>query len=105
MYLMAKHDLCLLVQCEMDPETGEPTDTLAPLAKNMIESLGSRCTTVSSVIDSKDRAVFTAITEGLERANQEATSNAQRVCTVCFYIPHTCTCGLYACYVYYVCTR
>ena len=70
----------------MDPETGEPTDTLAPLAKNMIESLGSRCTTVSSVIDSKDRAVFTAITEGLERANQQATSNAQKVSMLCVHM-------------------
>lgn len=63
----------------MDPNTGDPLDTLAPLAKQAIELLGSRCTTVSGVIDSKDRAVFSAITEGLERANKHATSNAQKV--------------------------
>lgn len=63
----------------MDQNTGEPLDILAPLAKQAIELLGSRCTTVSAVIDSKDRAVFSAITEGLERANKHATSNAQKV--------------------------
>ena len=67
------------VQCEIDTETGEPTDTLAPLAKTMIDSLGSQCTTVSGVIESKDKAVFTAVTEGLERANKHAVANAQKV--------------------------
>ena len=66
----------------MDANTGEPLDTLAPLAKAAIEQLGSRCTTVSSVIESKDRAVFTAIAEGLERANKHAVSNAQKVCAL-----------------------
>ena len=63
----------------MDQDTGEPLDTLSPLAKAAIEQLGSRCTTVSGVIDSKDRAVFSAISEGLERANKHAISNAQKV--------------------------
>lgn len=63
----------------MDQDTGEPLDTLTPLAKAAIEQLGSRCTTVSGVIDSKDRAVFSAISEGLERANKHAISNAQKV--------------------------
>lgn len=71
---------CLMtLKCEMDLDTGEPTDTLAPLAKTLIENLGSQCSTVSGIIDSKDRAVFTAISEGLERANQRAVSQAQKV--------------------------
>ena len=65
----------------MDPDTAEPLDTLTPLALQAIEQLGSQCTTVSAIIDTKDRAVFTAITEGLERANKHAVSNAQKVCT------------------------
>ena len=91
----------------MDPDTAEPLDTLAPLAQQAIEALGSRCTTVSGVIDSKDRAVFSAITEGLERANKHATSNAQKVSRLysytclfdlaCFFPSslkhvHTCLC-------------
>ena len=63
----------------MDLNTAEPLDTLAPLAKQAIEQLGSHCTTVSDVINSKDQAVFTAISEGLERANEQAASNAQKV--------------------------
>lgn len=68
----------------MDPDTAEPLDALAPLAKQAIEQLGSQCTTVSAVVDTKDRAVFTAITEGLERANKLAVSNAQKV----MYVVH-----------------
>lgn len=64
----------------MDPETAEPLDTLAPLAKLAIKELGSDCTTVSDVIKSRDPIVFSAIAEGLERANEAAPSNAQKVC-------------------------
>lgn len=63
----------------MDLNTAEPLDTLAPLAKQAITLLGSHCTTVSEVIANKDQAVFSAINEGLERANKHATSNAQKV--------------------------
>ena len=69
----------LYLQCDMDLNTAEPLDTLSPLAVRAIQQLGSSCTTVSGVIKSKDRAVFSAINEGLERANQQATSNAQKV--------------------------
>ena len=75
----------------MDLNTGEPLDKLTPLAKQAVEELGSRCTTVSAIIDSKDRAVFTAITEGLERANKHVLSSSQKVC-VHTYVPCTCTC-------------
>ena len=63
----------------MDTETGEPTDMLTPLARRMIESLGSQCTTVSSVVHSRDEAVFAAITQGMERANLHSPSAEQRV--------------------------
>jgi long-chain-fatty-acid--CoA ligase ACSBG len=75
-----KYLTCLMtLKCEVDQTTEEPQDTLTPLAKTAIEQLGSRCTTVSEIIDSKDRAVFSAISEGLERANKYAISNAQKV--------------------------
>jgi long-chain-fatty-acid--CoA ligase ACSBG len=71
---------CLMtLKCDMDLNTAEPLDALAPLARQALEQLGSHCTTVSGVISSRDQAVFTAITEGLERANKLATSNAQKV--------------------------
>ena len=63
----------------MDTETGEPTDILTSLARRMIESLGSHCSTVSSVVHSRDEAVFTAITQGMERVNLHSPSDEQRV--------------------------
>ena len=69
----------LTVQCVVDPETGEPQDELLPQATQMIAELGSKCTTVSEIVRQKDEAVYTAIQEGLERANQHSASRAQKV--------------------------
>jgi len=75
-----KYLTCLMtLKCEMDPDTGEPKDSLIPQARQMIENLGSRNTKVSEIVAEEDRAVFTAIQEGLDRANEAATSRAQRV--------------------------
>ena len=63
----------------MDVNTAEPQDTLTPLARKAVEELGSPCTTVSAIISSRDPAVFSAISQGLERANQKAASKAQKV--------------------------
>ena len=68
------------MQCVMEKETGQPTDQLAPVAEKMIETLGSFSSTVSGVIVSRDRAVFTAITEGLERVNSLAPTDTHKVC-------------------------
>jgi long-chain-fatty-acid--CoA ligase ACSBG len=71
---------CLMtLTCVMDGDTGEPTDTLAPVAEKMIESLGSSSSSVSAVIHSRDRAVFAAITDGLDRANAQAPTGAHRI--------------------------
>ena len=67
------------MQCVVDPDTGEPQDELLPRAKQMIAELGSSCTTVSEIIGKKEEAVYRAIQEGIERANQHAVSRAQRV--------------------------
>ncbi len=63
----------------MDPETGEPKDELLPEAKALIAKLGSSCTKVSEVLTSKDEKVYSEITTGLERANEQAISRPQRV--------------------------
>ena len=63
----------------MDRETGQATDRLSPLAEKMAESLGSSSSTVSAVISSRDRAIFSAITEGLERANSLSPTAAHKV--------------------------
>ena len=66
-------------QCVMDPDTGEPEDELTPQAKEAIASLGSKCTKVSEIVEQKDQAVFTAIQEGLDKANEHSVSRAQKV--------------------------
>ena len=63
----------------MDPDTGEPLDTLSPVCIQHLEDIGSDCTKVSEVVETKDKVIFDAIEEGLARANAQATSNAQMV--------------------------
>ena len=70
----------------MHPNTGEPQDTLTPKAKQLIQDLGSRNTKVSDIIAQEDQAVFTAIQEGLDKANKCATSKAQMVCIPCIVL-------------------
>ena len=73
-----------LLQCEMDPETGEAKDELLPEAKALIAKLGSSCTKVSEVLASKDEKVYSEITAGLESVNKNAISNAQKVKCQCY---------------------
>ena len=67
----------------MYPDTGKSLDTLPPKAKQLIQDLGSQNTKVSDIIAQEDRAVFTAIQEGLDKANEHATSNAMKVGLPC----------------------
>lgn len=71
---------CLMtLKCDMDVETAEPLDTLTPLARKIIQELGSSSTNVSEIIKNQDPVVFSAITSGLKIANCNAPSNAQKV--------------------------
>ena len=45
----------------------------------MIAAKGSSATKISQIIDNQDQAVFTAIQEGIDRANAKAISNAATV--------------------------
>ena len=55
----------------MDPDSGMATDNLPPQVTKMFEELGTNCTTVSQVITSKDKAVFKAIQDGIDRYNTQ----------------------------------
>ena len=63
----------------MDPNTGIPSDDLDPAAVKLISALGSTATKVSQVIETRDKAVYAAIQEGIDKANQEAISNPTKV--------------------------
>ncbi len=80
--------VCNSFQAESDLETGEPLDKLSSGAKQLLESLGSKSTKVSEVIETHDSAVYTAIQDGLERANRQAISNAQKVGEVVVVVVH-----------------
>ena len=67
----------------MDKDTERPLDILTPQAQQMIQTLGSQNTRISEIIVQEDRAVFTAIQKGVDRVNERATSQAQKVGTQC----------------------
>ena len=63
----------------MDLDTGEPTDEIEAGAIELVAALGCSATKVSQIVDNQERAVFSAIQEGIDRANNAATSTAQTV--------------------------
>ncbi|XP_014817124.1 PREDICTED: long-chain-fatty-acid--CoA ligase ACSBG2 isoform X1 [Calidris pugnax] len=71
--------MLLTLKCTMDTETGEPGDDLTPEAVEFCQKLGSKATTASEIIRTKDKAVYAAIQKGISAVNERAVSNAQRV--------------------------
>ncbi|XP_037553914.1 long-chain-fatty-acid--CoA ligase ACSBG2 [Nematolebias whitei] len=71
--------MLLTIKCQVNAETGTPEDELTPEAVEICSRLGSNATRVSEIAGGKDRAVHAAIQEGINRVNEKATSNAQRI--------------------------
>lgn len=71
--------MLLTVKCQVNGEMGVPEDELTPEVIELCRKLGSTATRVSDLTGGKDRAVYTAIQEGINRVNEKATSNAQRI--------------------------
>ena len=65
----------------MDPYTEEPRDILTPQAQQIIQTLGSHITNGSEIVAQKDPAIFIAIQEGVNRANEYASIPEQKVHT------------------------
>lgn len=63
----------------MNLDTGRPEDELTPEALELCSQLGSKATRVSEIAGGRDPAVNAAIQEGINRVNEKATSNAQRI--------------------------
>ena len=77
----------------MDPVTGEATDDLQPqVIKIFKEELGTDCTTVSQVVNTKDQKVLMTIQNGIDRYNKNYTcSDIQKVLKHVHRIkPNTC---------------
>ncbi|XP_078280110.1 long-chain-fatty-acid--CoA ligase ACSBG2 [Rhinoraja longicauda] len=71
--------MLLTLKCNVNGDTGEPLDELTEEAIQYCQTIGCKATTVSEICSSKDAAVFAAIQEGINRVNEKATSNAQRI--------------------------
>ncbi|XP_029017711.1 long-chain-fatty-acid--CoA ligase ACSBG2-like [Betta splendens] len=70
--------MLLTLKCVLD-DNGDPTDELSPEVLDFCQQHGITSTKVSQIIATKEPAVYKAISEGVERVNARATSNAQRV--------------------------
>uniref|UniRef100_A0A673CQW9 Long-chain-fatty-acid--CoA ligase ACSBG1 n=1 Tax=Sphaeramia orbicularis TaxID=375764 RepID=A0A673CQW9_9TELE len=71
--------MLLTLKCCSDMETMEPTEDLSLEAVEFCRQLGSQTTKVSDIVEGKDKEVYQAIQEGIDRVNSTATSNAQRI--------------------------
>ncbi|CAL8306728.1 unnamed protein product [Lota lota] len=71
--------MLLTIKCQVSEETGLAMDELTDEAVEVCRKLGSSATRVSEVSGGRDRAVHAAIQEGINRVNEHAASNAQRV--------------------------
>ena len=63
----------------MDQDSGEPSDQLSEHAQHLLKDIGSKSTTVTQVLETRDEVIYKDIQAGLDRANQRAISNAQKV--------------------------
>ncbi|XP_053091882.1 long-chain-fatty-acid--CoA ligase ACSBG2 isoform X1 [Pangasianodon hypophthalmus] len=71
--------MLLTIKCQLNGDTGAPEDELTPEAVDWCRKLGSSSTRVSEICGGRDRLVHAAIQDGINRVNENATSNAQRI--------------------------
>ncbi|XP_015764138.1 PREDICTED: long-chain-fatty-acid--CoA ligase ACSBG2-like [Acropora digitifera] len=69
----------LTLKVIVNPNTAEPTDNLSGDAIDFCTSVGSNAKTVSEILSTKDENIMKAIQEGIDRANSQSISRAQRV--------------------------
>ncbi|KAK5902219.1 hypothetical protein CesoFtcFv8_007499 [Champsocephalus esox] len=69
--------ILLTLKCCSDTETMEPMEELSGEAVQFCRQLGSQATTVSDIIEGKDKEVYRTIQEAINRVNSTVTSNAQ----------------------------
>lgn len=68
------------LKTQMAPDTGEPRDELAAETLKWIDSMDLKYTTLSEVLAAgPDPTVIKALQAGIDRANKQAISNAQKI--------------------------
>lgn len=71
--------MLLTLKSTVDLDILEPLDKLTPEAIQFCREVGSKATTITEIVGQKDKAVYRAIQEGIDKVNSEAVSNAQRI--------------------------
>ncbi|CAK1540024.1 unnamed protein product [Leptosia nina] len=71
--------ILLTLKAKVEPNSGDALDELDTETKKWVEGLGSKASTISEIVKSKDPVVYKAIEEGITRANKHAISNAQKI--------------------------
>ncbi|XP_032197749.1 long-chain-fatty-acid--CoA ligase ACSBG1 isoform X1 [Mustela erminea] len=66
--------MLLTLKCVLDADTSEPTDSLTEPAVAFCQRVGSKATTVSEIVGTKDEAVYQAIEQGIQRVNSKAAA-------------------------------
>merc|ERR1711913_93724 len=69
----------LTLAVEVNPDTLEPSNKLSPAARDWCRSVGSNANTVEDCLRGPDHKVMKGIQAGIDAANRQAVSNAQRV--------------------------
>lgn len=72
--------LLITLSCEVDPVAGAPTEILTPNVQEWLKNIGCPAKTIKQVLEAgPDSKLLNAIQEGIDRANEKATSNAQKI--------------------------
>ncbi|XP_032089213.1 long-chain-fatty-acid--CoA ligase ACSBG1-like [Thamnophis elegans] len=71
--------MLLTLKSSVDPDTSEPTDCLTQEARDFCQKAGSKATRVSEIVQSRDRAIYRAVQDGIDRVNRRSASNPQRI--------------------------
>ncbi|XP_077730799.1 long-chain-fatty-acid--CoA ligase ACSBG1 isoform X1 [Canis aureus] len=71
--------MLLTLKCTLDPDTSDPTDNLTEQAMEFCQRVGSKATTVSEIVGTKDEAVYQAIEQGIQRVNKNAAARPYHI--------------------------
>uniref|UniRef100_A0A8C6ZWG7 Long-chain-fatty-acid--CoA ligase ACSBG1 n=1 Tax=Nothoprocta perdicaria TaxID=30464 RepID=A0A8C6ZWG7_NOTPE len=66
--------MLLTLKCVLDPDTSEPTDILTEQAREFCQKRGSKATRVSEIVATRDRAIYQAIQEAINKVNVNAVN-------------------------------
>jgi len=69
----------LTLAVEVNTDTMEPTNKLSSAARDWCRSVGSNANTVEDILRGPDHRVMKALQAGIDAANRQAVSNAQKI--------------------------